>query len=89
VFVFGYYLGYTERVKTAISLPDETFRSADRLAKRLRLSRSELYARAVAIFVKGHEAADVTQRLNHVYADGDEGLDPLLARMQTASLEKT
>jgi metal-responsive CopG/Arc/MetJ family transcriptional regulator len=33
-------------MKTAISLPDETFRRADRAAKRLGLSRSEFFARA-------------------------------------------
>ncbi len=34
-------------MKTAISIPDDVFTSADRLAKQLRMSRSELYVRAV------------------------------------------
>ena len=34
-------------MKTAISIPDEVFRSAERLAQRLGVSRSELYAKAV------------------------------------------
>ncbi|MEK7329802.1 MAG: ribbon-helix-helix protein, CopG family, partial [Candidatus Eisenbacteria bacterium] len=33
-------------MKTAISLPDSLFRSGDALAKRLGVSRSELFARA-------------------------------------------
>jgi predicted transcriptional regulator len=39
-------------VKTAISIPDTIFEDAERLAKRRGWSRSELYARAVADFVK-------------------------------------
>ncbi|WP_420442386.1 CopG family transcriptional regulator [Candidatus Palauibacter sp.] len=38
-------------MKTAISLPDELLAPADSLAKQMRVSRSELYATAVAEFV--------------------------------------
>src|SRR5689334_20092234 len=41
---------YTAHMKTAISIPDRVFTQADRLAKRLGLTRSELYARAVERF---------------------------------------
>jgi len=74
-------------MKTAISVPDPIFKSADALAKRLRLSRSELYARAVDRFVRAHTASEITERLNQVYADGDEGVDPNLARMQRLSAD--
>jgi metal-responsive CopG/Arc/MetJ family transcriptional regulator len=35
-------------MKTAISLPDELFESADALARRMGISRSKLFATAVA-----------------------------------------
>ena len=35
-------------MKTAISLPDPLFKSADALARRLGVSRSELFANAMA-----------------------------------------
>jgi len=54
-------------MKTAISIPDNVFRAAERLARRLGLSRSELYARAVAEFVAQHRGQDITERLNAVY----------------------
>ena len=41
-------------MKTAISLPDALFRAGDALAKRMKLSRSELYARALAEFLAKH-----------------------------------
>jgi metal-responsive CopG/Arc/MetJ family transcriptional regulator len=53
-------------MKTAISLPDEVFRDADRLAKRLKKSRSNLYTEAVAEYVARHEPEAVTEALNQV-----------------------
>ena len=38
-------------MKTAVSLPDEVFDEAEHLAKRLKISRSELYAKALAELV--------------------------------------
>jgi mRNA-degrading endonuclease toxin of MazEF toxin-antitoxin module len=38
-------------VKTAISIPDPLFDAAERLAKRLRIARSQLYCRASVITV--------------------------------------
>ena len=76
------------RMKTAISIPDETFDAAEELAHRLGLSRSELYARAVADFVERQRRDDVTARLNEVYANDDEGLDPVLESLQRNSLRE-
>ena len=73
-------------MKTAISLPDELFVSADSLAKRLRVSRSELYATAVAEYVAKHRDAEVTARLNEVYSDLPSRVDPALRRAQARSL---
>lgn len=63
-------------MKTAVSIPDRTFRAADQLARRLGLTRSALYARAVAEFLQRHDDAWLTARLDEVYgtptvADGD------------------
>jgi hypothetical protein len=38
-------------MKTAVSLPDPLFRRAEKAAKRLGISRSELYARALGEFL--------------------------------------
>lgn len=73
-------------MKTAISLPDPLFNAADALAGRLGVSRSELYATALAEFVAKHTDTEVTARLNEVYADEDSSLDPVLRRMQRQSI---
>jgi metal-responsive CopG/Arc/MetJ family transcriptional regulator len=73
-------------MKTAISLPDDLFASADELAERLGVSRSELYADAVAEYLAKHRGQDVTARLNEVYADETSGRDPALRSAQARSI---
>jgi metal-responsive CopG/Arc/MetJ family transcriptional regulator len=75
-------------MKTAISLPDDLFRSGDALARRLGVSRSELYARALAEFVAKHKADQITQRLNAVYAAEDSRLDPAFTEAQARTLPR-
>jgi len=73
-------------MKTSISLPDPVFTAADALAGRLGVSRSELYATALAEFVARHTDTEVTARLNEVYAAEDSSLDPVLRRAQRESV---
>ena len=63
-------------MKVAISLPDELFESADALAEALGMSRSELYATAVAEHLAKHRDQEITTRLNQVYANQPSGLEP-------------
>ena len=73
-------------MKTAVSVPDVLFEAADSLAERLGLSRSELYARAVAEYVAKHRDENVTAQLNKVFADETSGLDPSLRSAQARSV---
>ncbi len=75
-------------MKTAISIPDPVFKSAETLAKRLGLSRSELYSRAIVDFVDAHRDDAITEALNAVYANESSAIDPILWQMQMASLPK-
>lgn len=77
-------------MKTAISIPDEVFEQAERAAKRLGISRSELYAKAVREFVEHHQREDLTERLNEVYSvdESVSKLDSHLMALQTQSLER-
>ena len=73
-------------MKTAVSIPDVLFDAADEVADRLGMSRSQLYAKALAEYVSKHRDDDVTAALNRVYAEQPSELDPVLAAMQFASL---
>jgi metal-responsive CopG/Arc/MetJ family transcriptional regulator len=53
-------------MKTAVSIPDEIFEEAERLAERLRTSRSRLYSQALREYVRRHAPDHVTDSLNRV-----------------------
>ncbi len=71
-------------MKTAVSLPDQVFEAAEHLAKRLRVSRSRLYADAIRNFVAEHRGRGVTELLNEVYGSSpqDSALDAALRELQ-------
>ena len=75
-------------MKTAISIPDDTFEAAENLARRIGMSRSELYATAVAEYLARHRAAGVRERLDAVYEIEDEALrlEAVMARVQADSV---
>ncbi|MDE0350126.1 MAG: hypothetical protein OXM56_10540 [Gammaproteobacteria bacterium] len=75
-------------MKTTISIPDEVFEAAERMAKTLGLSRSQLYTRAVSEFVGRRRARDVTALLDGVYGEDETAsrLGPTLTTIQALSL---
>ena len=79
-----------DRERRLISLPDPLFHAAESIAKRMGLSRSELFQRALQTFLDENKDAGVTEELNLVYAHGSEDrpMDPLLEQLQLISLPK-
>ena len=73
-------------MKVVISIPDELFESADALAETLGMSRSELYATAVAEHLAKHRDQDVKSRLNQVYGEQPSSLAPEFRQAQGRSL---
>ncbi len=56
--------GYTHLVKTAISVPDETFDRVCRRAVALGMSRSEFFARAAQRFLDELDAESLTGQID-------------------------
>jgi metal-responsive CopG/Arc/MetJ family transcriptional regulator len=54
-------------VKTAVSIPDPLFEAADQLARRRKVSRSQLYATALELLLAADDDSDITERLNAIY----------------------
>jgi metal-responsive CopG/Arc/MetJ family transcriptional regulator len=75
-------------MKTAISIPDEIFHTADHLAKRLGMSRSEFYSKAVSNFIAAHQNESVTKALDKIYEKETSRIDPVINLMQLRSLSK-
>lgn len=74
-------------MKTAISVPDEIFEDADRLATRLGKSRSQLYAEAMAEYLTRHDPATTTERLDEVLDSIAEPHDPFVTDVAQRILE--
>ena len=75
-------------MKTAISIPDSVFHTVESLAKRMGMSRSELFCRAVEDYIEVHRHDRVREALDAVYAEESSDVDEALAEMQWASLSK-
>lgn len=67
-------------MKTALSIPDDVFKRGERLARRLRTSRSQLYARALIDFVVQHEEDQITSSMNEVIRAVGTEADQLFTR---------
>ncbi len=53
-------------MKTAISLPDAVFKEAERFARSLKKSRSQLYAEAITEYLARHAPDSITEAMNSV-----------------------
>lgn len=75
--------GYTFGMKTAISLPKDVFEKAERLAKRTRKSRSQLYCEAIREYVARHSPDELTEALDRVIEENGQP-EGELARLASA-----
>ena len=75
-------------MKTAVSIPDKIFNSAEKLASRLGKTRSQLYAQAISSYVAKHQTNEVVKKLNEIYASEDSTLDSGLSAIQSNSVLK-
>jgi metal-responsive CopG/Arc/MetJ family transcriptional regulator len=55
-------------MKTAISVPDDTFQRVEQAAKRLGVSRSEFYARAAQNWLNALDDEETTDAINSAIA---------------------
>ena len=75
-------------VKTAVSIPDSVFQEGERVALRMKISRSRLYARAVESYVKAHRVPDLRKALEAVYGSEPSYVDPVLESLQAEALRE-
>lgn len=73
-------------MKIAISLPDPLFDAAEELAGQLHISRSQLYAQALAEYLSQRQEAAITRQLNAVYGQSAEGVEAAAMNAQLQAL---
>lgn len=74
--------------KTAISVPPEIFKLSERLSKKLKMSRSAIFALGVKRLGEDYDDEQITERLNAFYGKEKAELDPVIVHMAALSLPK-
>jgi metal-responsive CopG/Arc/MetJ family transcriptional regulator len=80
--------GYINGMKTAVSIPDKVFQGAERLAKRSKKSRSQLFSDALKEYVARHAPEDVTEAMNQVCGKLGDAKDPFVSEAARRTLER-
>jgi metal-responsive CopG/Arc/MetJ family transcriptional regulator len=76
-------------MKTAVSVPDDVFEHAERLARRSRKSRSQLFTEALREYVARHAPDEVTEAMDRVVAEiGDVSTDRFVSTAGRHVLER-
>lgn len=76
-------------MKIAVSIPDDVFEKLQRLARRARRSRSEVFSAALKEYVARHAPDEVTEAMNYVCDQLGDQRDELLHRAARRVLERT
>ena len=72
-----------------VSIPDEVFQGAERLARRTKKSRSQLFSDAVREYVARHAPDEVTEAMDRVCADLGRPTDEFVPSAARRILERT
>jgi metal-responsive CopG/Arc/MetJ family transcriptional regulator len=72
-------------MKTAISIADDIFASAEKFAKRTNRSRSQVFSDALKEYPTRHTAVEVTEAMNRVCAAVGEETDELPSAQRALS----
>lgn len=70
-------------MKTAISVSDEVFELSERLAKKLKVSRSKIFAMGVKKLAEEHDEEALIAQINAVCEKVDTSLDPAIKKYQS------
>lgn len=74
-------------MKTAISIPDDLFNSADEAAKNLGLSRSALIQKALEDYLENQNQKMIVEKLNRVYGRVDSSIPLEIQKYQKSQIK--
>lgn len=73
-------------MKTAISVPEDVFELSNSLAKKLKVSRSKIFAMGVKKLAEEYDEEEVIASINKVCEKVDTSVDPVLFKMAMLTL---
>jgi predicted transcriptional regulator len=81
--------GYINGMKTAVSIPDDVFEGAERLARRTKKSRSRLFSDALREYVARHAPESATDAMDRVCAELGHATDEFVSSAARRVLERS
>jgi metal-responsive CopG/Arc/MetJ family transcriptional regulator len=76
-------------MRTAISIPDDVFEAADRLARRTGKSRSRFFSDAVREYVARHALGEITEAMDRACAELGKSSDGFVSSAARRILERS
>ena len=76
-------------VKITISIPDEVFEQAERLVRRTKKSRRQLFSEALQEYVARHAPEAVTDAMDRVCAEVGQEQDPFVSFVARRVLKRS
>lgn len=75
-------------MKTAISISEDVFKKSEKLAKKLKVSRSKIFAMGVEKLAEEHNREDLIAQINAVCEKVDTSLDPAIRHYQSKIINR-
>ncbi len=75
-------------MKTAVSIPDDVFEGAERLARRTKRSRSRVFSEALKEYLARHSPEEVTEAMNRACSEIGELQDTFVSTATRRILER-
>ena len=76
-------------MKAALSIPDDVFRGAERLARRTKKSRSRVFSDAMREYVARHSPDEVTEAMDRVCSELGDARDAFVSSAASRALERS
>ena len=76
-------------MKTAVSIPDDIFKGAERLARRTRKSRSRVFSDALREYLARHSPDEVTEAVNKACASAADEPDAFVGAASRKVLKQS
>ena len=85
----GHWCSYTTGMKTAVSIPEDVFKGAERLARKTKRSRSRLFSDALKEYLARHTPDSVTEAMNRACAELGTAKDEFASSAARRVLERS
>jgi predicted transcriptional regulator len=85
----GQKYSYTTGMKTAVSIPEDVFKGAERLARKTKRSRSRLFSDALKEYLARHTPDSVTEAMNKACSELGAAKDEFVSSAARRVLERS